>query len=42
MRLAGLLPILFCGHCLADGCDRLAPPSVTLALYEEPISLDIW
>ena len=40
MRLAGLLPILFCGHCLADGCDRLAPPSVTLALYEEPISLD--
>ena len=40
MRLAGLLPLLLCGHCLADGCDRLAPPSVKLELHDEPISLD--
>lgn len=40
MRLAGLSILLLCGHCLADGCDRLAPPSVKLELHDEPISLD--
>lgn len=25
MRLGGLLLLLLCGHCLADGCDSLAP-----------------
>ena len=40
MRRTGLLTLLLCGHCLADGCDRLAPPSVQLELHDEPISLD--
>ena len=40
MRLGGLLLLLLCGHCLADGCDSLAPPAVKLELHDEPISLD--
>ena len=39
MRLGGLLLLLLCGHCLADGCDSLAPPAVKLELHDEPIKI---